>query len=206
MKTGIMGGSFDPIHMGHLFLAYEALEHFDLDRILFMPSGQGPHKKGIEQTDKWMRLDLVKLATGNEKKFFVSDLEVKRRGYSYTIDSVRELKDNFPMDEFFFITGADAFITLESWKNFEELIHEVHFIAGYRPTVDIKALEDFVVMMVSKYGAKISLLSLIGLEISSSLIRERLARGQHIHYLVPREVERLIKEKNLYGSGTLFSD
>ncbi len=204
MKTGIMGGTFDPIHIGHLFLAHEALQVFGLDRVIFIPSGLGPHKKRQNTADKHHRFDMVAAAVKHEPKFEVSSLEIDREGYSYAIDTLESLKTLYPSDEFFFITGADSFLTIESWKDYDLLLSKMAFVAAYRPEAHyaqqelMLKLETLVSRLSETYGANIKILQLIGLDVSSTVIRERIANHQQVNYLVPEGVLEIIKERGLY--------
>ncbi len=204
MRTGIMGGTFDPIHIGHLYLAHEAKEVLGLDRIIFIPSGVGPHKAASE-TPKQLRLEMVTRAIQDFSYFEVSNMELNRSGYSYTIDTLKTLKKQYPKDTFFFITGADAFLTIESWKQFDVLVKEMHFVAAYRPNEDMDhdATMETLQALISRLeniGAKaISALPILGLDISSSDLRKRISAGRHINCLVSPSTLALIEEHKLYG-------
>lgn len=199
-----MGGTFDPIHIGHLFLAHEAMQVFGLDRVIFMPSGLGPHKKRQNTADKRHRFAMVAAAVQDEPRFEVSSLEIDREGYSYTIDTLKSLQGLYPNDEFVFITGADAFLTIETWKDYDLLLKNMAFVAAYRPESDyaqqemMSKLEALVQRLCQTHGATIKILQLIGLDVSSTVIRERIAKGQQVHYLVPEPVLQIIEERGLY--------
>lgn len=205
MRTGIMGGTFDPIHIGHLYLAHEAKEVLGLDRIIFIPSGLGPHK-GPSETPKPLRLAMVAKAIEDCPYFEVSDMELSREGYSYTIDTYKALAKRYPKDTFFFITGADAFMTIETWKSYRDLLKGMHFVAAYRPmdTMDQEATMEALQTLIERVeaqGAKaVSALPILGLDIASSDLRKRIAGGRHIRCLVPEPVRALIEEHKLYGS------
>lgn len=204
MRTGIMGGTFDPIHIGHLYLAHEAKEVLGLDRIIFIPSGVGPHKAASE-TPKHIRLEMVTRAIKEYPYFDVSDMEISRSGYSYTIDSFKALKKKYPKDTFFFITGADAFLTVDSWKDYMSLVRGMHFVAAYRPiqTMDesttMENLQILIEQLEAKGAKSISALPILGLDISSSDLRKRIATGRHVNFLIPPSIISLIEEHKLYG-------
>lgn len=204
MRTGIMGGTFDPIHIGHLYLAHEAKEVLGLDRIIFMPSGLGPHKEP-SSTPKHLRLEMVRLAIADCSYFQISELEINRNGYSYSIDTYNALREIYPSDQFFFITGADAFMTIESWKRYEALLQGMHFVAAYRPLdamgqeATMDALRQLIDRLEAKGARSIRALPIIGLDVSSSDLRKRIAGGRHIRCLIPEPVRALIEEHKLYG-------
>ena len=198
MKIGIMGGTFDPIHFGHLATAEAVREIFALDEIIFIPAARPPHKLGRNVTDEKHRLAMTILATRSNKFFRVSDMELKRTGLSYTLDTVNELHKIFgDSAEIFFIIGADSLADLSKWHAARELVNKCHFIATTRQGVDIdfSAVENF-------FGAAavehIHRVTTPGLEISSTDLREKVRLGRSIKYLVPEAVEDYILSEKLY--------
>ena len=198
MKIGIMGGTFDPIHFGHLATAEAVREIFTLDEIIFIPAARPPHKLGRNVTDEKHRLAMTILATRSNKFFRVSDMELKRTGLSYTLDTVNELHKIFgDSAEIFFIIGADSLADLPKWHAARELVNKCHFIATTRQGVDIdfSAVENF-------FGAAavehIHRVTTPGLEISSTDLREKVRLGLSIKYLVPESVEDYILSEKLY--------
>lgn len=198
MKIGIMGGTFDPIHFGHLATAEAVREIFTLDEIIFIPAARPPHKLGRNVTDEKHRLAMTILATRSNKFFRVSDMELKRTGLSYTLDTVNELHKTFgDSAEIFFIIGADSLADLSKWHAAQELVNKCHFIATTRQGVDIdfSAVENF-------FGAAavehIHRVTTPGLEISSTDLREKVRLGFSIKYLVPESVEEYILSEKLY--------
>ena len=193
-----MGGTFDPIHLGHLATAEAVREIFALDEILFIPAARPPHKIARHVTDERHRLAMTILATQSNKFFRVSDMELKRTGLSYTLDTMNELHATFGRaTELFFIIGADSLADLSKWHAARELVAKCHFIATTRQGVDV----DF--SAVEKYfGASavehIHRVTTLGLEISSTDLRERVKRGRSIKYLVPDAVEEYILREELY--------
>jgi nicotinate-nucleotide adenylyltransferase len=186
-KIGILGGCFDPIHIGHLILAEGALQEYGLDRVIFIPNNVPPHKDKVFSSASH-RLNMVRLAVMDNPKFEVSDIEIKREGPSYTYDTMQSLKQIYPNSKLYFLIGADAFAELKTWKNWEELIKMVEFIVATRPNSDIVEIE----------GAKINRLSLPAIDISSSFIREAIKEGRSIRYLVPDRVRDYIYTNKLY--------
>lgn len=198
MKVGIMGGTFDPIHFGHLALAESARETFSLDEVLFIPSARPPHKVENKITPELHRLMMTYLATQSNKFFQVSPMEFLREGLSYTLDTIDALNKKFGAGtELFFIIGADSMADLYKWHKARELVHKVHFISAARPGVKVNfdELEKF-------FGAEnmqhIHQIISPKLEISSTEIRERVKAGRSIKYFVPEIVEEYILKERLY--------
>lgn len=199
-KLGLMGGTFDPIHHGHLVAAEAARSEFGLDKVVFVPSGQPPHKSGHGVTSKENRYLMTELATLSNPRFEVSKVEVERQGYSYAIDTVRYFKNLLPADgELYFITGADAVSDIVSWHAARELFHYCTFIAATRPGFRQEAIrERLEAAMSPEELAKIAAVEVPAMAISSTDIRERLAAGRTIKYLVPEVVEDFIRKNDLY--------
>lgn len=198
MKVGILGGTFDPIHFGHLATAESVRESFALDEILFIPSARPPHKVERHVTPEVHRLMMTYLATQSNEKFTVSPMEFLRDGLSYTLDTMNALREKFgAAAELFFIIGADSMADLSKWYRARELVSKVHFIATKRPgvEVDLPALEEF---FGAERMAHIHQVETPGLEISSTDIRARVKAGRSIKYLVPEIVEEYIAKERLY--------
>ena len=198
MKIGIMGGTFDPIHLGHLATAEAVRENFSLDEILFIPAARPPHKLGKKVTDEHHRLTMTILATRSNKFFKVSDMELKRTGLSYTLDTMNELHKTFGRStELFFIIGADSLVDLFKWHAAKELVAKCHFIATTRPGVDVdfSAVENFFGEVAKEHIHRVTTPEF---EISSTDIREKIRLGRSIKYLVPEVVEEYILREELY--------
>ncbi len=198
MKIGIMGGTFDPLHNAHLFVAKELQHRYHLDKILFIPSKYGPHKKGSVQSSAELRFQMVAEAIADQADFVASDLELKREGISYSIDTVKLVKAQYPEAEVFFITGADAFLSIETWHQFRELLSLLTFLVATRPTRTDSQLYSEIERIKKAYHAKVELADILDLEISSSDIRKRVREARPITYLVPKSVEKSIEKYNLY--------
>ena len=213
MKIGLFGGTFDPIHWGHLRNAEEVREAFSLDRLLFIPAGIPPHKRLRPTPPARNRVAMVRLAIAKNPGFILSTVELSRRGKSYSIDTVRHfVKSRRPGDSLYFILGLDAFLDIASWKDFEELFSLSHFIVTSRPgsknslslarmPVAVRKLfcydrrEKF---YRHKSGTKLHFFKLTDIAISASDIRRRVKEGKSIRYLVPLEVESYIRKRGLY--------
>lgn len=200
MKTGIMGGTFDPIHHGHLFVAKEAMHVYGLNRVIFVPSKLGPHKLNAQHTAAEMRYTMVAEAIADQADFEVTDIEIKRQGISYTVDTMHILQAQYPEDRLYFITGADAIVEIESWRDYHTLLSNMTFIAATRPSMDDKQLKRSIECLSDKYPSDIRMLDTIDLEISSSNIRQRVKDGCPITFLVPKCIEITIDKRGLYAT------
>lgn len=214
-RLGIYGGTFNPLHAAHLMVAEEIRERLRLDRILFVPSGVPPHKGG-RMPDGRQRLAMVRLAVRGNPFFSALDLEVKREGRSYTIETLQVLRRRHPRPtEFFFLIGMDAFEEITTWREADRLADDVHFVTFPRPGHPLVELEPFLPRSwktgrVSAYGKtgirKIALagkkaLFTVPMEtppLSASAVRQRIREGRSIRYLVPETVSRYIAKNNLY--------
>ncbi|MBP7221781.1 MAG: nicotinate-nucleotide adenylyltransferase [Sedimentibacter sp.] len=196
-KVGIMGGSFDPIHIGHLVVANEALNIYELDEIIFVPAGDPPHKSSLK-ADPFHRLLMVNMAVLSNDKFSVSDLEIKCRGKSYTLNTLREFHKMYEDTEFYFITGTDAVIDLPNWYKPEEVLKLCRFIAASRPGISIKEVNEKIDEIKKTFGGNIELLKIPMLQISSTEIRKRVSMGISVKYLLPESVEQYIIKNELY--------
>jgi nicotinate-nucleotide adenylyltransferase len=188
-RLGVMGGTFDPIHNGHLVAASEVAAALHLDEVLFVPTGQPWQKDGVTPTsDRYL---MAEIATAANPRFKVSKVDIDRSGPTYTVDTLRDLKALYPESELFFITGADAVTAIAGWKDSEDLWSLAQFVAVTRPghQLDLPAAPD---------GA-IQVLEIPALAISSTDIRERVSEGKPIWYLVPDGIVQFIAKHGLYG-------
>lgn len=192
-RYGILGGTFDPIHVGHLVIAQAALQEFRLDKICFVPSGQPPHKNGV--TGGEHRYQMTMLATIDNPHFMVSRVELDRSGYSYTFDTVRYFAEQFRQQrELFFITGADVLPELHKWHRYQELLQSCRFVVATRPGFSLQNTYN----LTTEDIGRINYLEIPLLEISSTDIRRRVQTGRPIKYLVPSGVESYIYKHGLY--------
>lgn len=189
-RIGIMGGTFDPIHNGHLVAASEVQSRFDLDEVVFVPTGQQPFKKDRAVTFAEHRYLMTVIATANNPRFSVSRADIDRGGTTYTIDTLRDITAQYPGAELFFITGADVLPQILNWKDSAELWELAHFVGVNRPG-----------HVLSTQGLPtdgISVIEVPAMAISSTDIRERARTGRPVWYLVPDGVVRYITKYNLY--------
>ncbi|MCO7175656.1 nicotinate-nucleotide adenylyltransferase [Sporolactobacillus kofuensis] len=188
-RIGVFGGTFDPPHLMHLLIAQEALEACKLDQVWFLPSYQPPHVQGKQaHTSAQHRLEMVELAIRDNHHFVVSDLELKRKGKSYTFDTFHELKEIYPNDHFYFILGADMVDDLPTWHRIEELCELTSFIAFKRPGY-AETHPDF---------ADVRYIDMPKVDLSSSFLRARLKQGRSCRYFLSDVVINYIKERRLY--------
>jgi len=212
-KIGILGGTFNPIHKGHLKVAQTVIKKFHLDQILFIPSYIPPHKEKKNILSPVHRFRMVKLATAGYPNFIPSRIEIDAQEKSYSIITVRKIKELNPESLIFFILGIDAFLEIDTWKDYFELIEECSFIVISRPGFNLKDAEG---VMGGKYKERMVeirsaikeehmdyynffLFPMSSLDIASSDLREKIKKGKSIHGLVPENVEKYIKENRLYS-------
>lgn len=189
MRIGILGGTFDPPHFGHLMIAEEVLHRCRLDAVWFMPSPSPPHKTRFRITPSHHRIEMVKKAiTGNER-LFLSLAEFERKGPSYTYDTVKTLLTEHPRDRFFFIIGADMVEDLPNWHRADELVRLVTFIGVGRPGFSLE----------SQYADHIWEVDTPEFAMSASFLRERFKKNGNTRYYLPDDVRKYIMEKGLYG-------
>jgi nicotinate-nucleotide adenylyltransferase len=216
-KIGILGGTFNPIHYGHLAAAEEVWSRLKLDHVLFVPSFLPPHKQDEVIPSAAQRQEMVALAIAGNAHFSLSDLEVKREGKSYSVDTVAELLHLHPATDFYFITGLDSFLEIQTWKEWERLLSSCRFVVLSRPGYAFSSLASINFMQtayeklhaldrgeltraVLEIGKSTVYLEQIPLyDVSSTDIRQRVRQGRTIKYLLPECVETYIIKNNLYG-------
>lgn len=198
IKKAIFGGTFDPIHNGHIHIAYEALYALKLDEVIFVPSGTPPHKLGNKITDSYIRFDMVRKAIQEERKFLVSDYEIKKKNLSYTYDTLKHFNEVENNTEWYFLTGMDCLMQVEEWNNPRGIFELSNFIVFNRPGFNMENIRQQKKKIENKYAAKIIFLDAPLLDISSTNIRENIKIGRNISYLLPGSVYDIIKKYKLY--------
>lgn len=195
---GILGGTFDPIHNGHLLAAEWAREAFQLDELIFIPAARPPHKDLGGVLDSHHRYQMVELAVKDNPNFTVSAIELERAGYSYTVDTVAHYLQTYPGVNIMFIIGIDALQLMYTWKDLDQLLTLCRFIVVTRPGYELDKNDPCFQTVPAAIWERIELLAIPALEISSSGIRQRVAHGHSIRYLLPSIVEAYIKDNKLY--------
>ena len=209
MAIGIFGGTFDPVHVGHLRAAEEIRESFGLEKVFFVPAYIPPHKRGRRIADVDQRVEMLKIAVRNNSGLRLSELEIKRGGVSYSIDTIETFEKRY--GQIYFIVGLDAFLEIDTWHRYEELFFHADFIIMLRPMERdisasgilpeavkgrVKRIDDTTLLHSS--GRKICLKRVTQLDISSTRIREASRQNKSIRYLVPDRVEKFINQRGLY--------
>ena len=192
-RIGIMGGTFDPIHHGHLVAASEVQAWFDLDEVIFVPTGQPWQKSARQVSTAEDRYLMTVIATASNPHFSVSRADIDRGGPTYTIDTLRDLSATYPGAELYFITGADALAQILTWHDAEQVFELAHFVGCTRPgtTIDERTLEGLP-------ASRVTILEIPALAISSTECRERAGKGEPVWYLVPDGVVQYINKRHLY--------
>jgi nicotinate-nucleotide adenylyltransferase len=199
--VGIMGGTFDPIHYGHLVIAEGARVEYDLSEVIFIPSGMPPHKRDQTISNAEDRYRMTMLATQDNPHFSVSRVEIDRPGPSFAVDTIRTMKEMYGPDvDLYFITGADAILQILSWKDVGSLISMCHFVAATRPGYSLTWLREIIARIRERHQSDFSVqyMEVPGLMISSTDIRQRVRSGLPIRYLLPEIVESYIRTHRLY--------
>ncbi len=205
-RLGIMGGTFDPVHLGHLLAAEAARESMGLDHVIFIPTGEPPHKRQRILAPAEDRVAMLRLATGSNQYFSVDTIEVDRPGATYTVDTLLQLRERYTDNpELYFIVGGDTLMELKSWKSFELVARLCAFAVYQRLGVGYGQLKEEAEYLKARFDADICFIQGPMADISSSEIRSRAARGSSIKYLVPESVESYITQKQLY-KGVIIDD
>lgn len=188
MRLGILGGTFDPIHLGHLYLAKKVLQDLSLDKVIFIPTYLPPHKKNVKISSDKHRYRMVKLAIADEKRFAVSNIEIKRKGRSYSVETLRRIRKRYGLStQIFFITGSDSLKAIGKWKDLEEILGLCRFVVVKRPRHRAKKIpRNFIVLDID---AK---------DISATDIRVRIRKGHAVGKFLPKNVSTYIKKHEIY--------
>lgn len=198
-QIGIMGGTFDPIHNGHLLLGRQAREEYSLQEIWFMPSGQPPHKKDHPVTKAQFRWEMAELALQGQEGFYLSDFEIRRPGMTYTAQTLELLREAYADTRFYFIIGADSLYEIEQWYRPDLVMAQAVLLVAHRDYHQIHPrMEKQIKYLAEKYGAEIYRLHCPEVDVSSVEIRAMAAKGESLYGLVPENVRTYIEEKKLY--------
>lgn len=198
-RIGIMGGTFDPIHNGHLILGEAAWQEYNLDTVIFLPSGNPPHKRDRSGgADNNERLHMTELATEDNPHFFCSDLEMHRSGFTYTYETLMEMKAAQPLDRLFFIIGADSLFDFEKWRCPEKICTLCTLLVAVRNHVDDEAMKSQIRHLKERFHAEIYELHTGNIDISSAMLRQMISKGMTARYYIPDKVRAYIEEHRIY--------
>lgn len=198
-RVGIMGGTFDPIHIGHLMLAECAYEQFQLEKIMFLPSGNPPHKRNrTDGASDEQRTEMVRLAIADNARFVLDTEEMERKGLSYTNETLIRLNERHPDTDYYFIIGGDSLMAFDTWKNPEVICQNCILVAAVRDQLAIETMREKMDELKEKYGAAIHLLKTPDVDISSSNLRKWCQEHRSIRYYVPEAVREYILEHHVY--------
>lgn len=202
-RYGILGGTFDPIHIGHLIIAEQVADELQLDRVFFVPSGRPPHKRLHLVTAAEHRYQMVSRAIAGNPRFEISRFEVDRQGYSYTVDTLKQFRQELGAEvDLYFILGTDALRDMQSWYQVDEVFGLCLIAAVERPGYPLDSVLEGIGLPLSHYRDKICPVSVSELAVASSEIRQRIRQGKSVKYLIPAAVEEYITHNGLYRRGT----
>lgn len=199
-RYGVMGGTFDPIHLAHVYIAYEAMELLGLDKIIFMPAGSPPHKTEKHISRASLRYKMVERAIEGYDGFEVSDYEIKKQGLSFTYETLEGIKEDDV--ELFFITGGDCLMDLHKWREVKKIFSLCKLVVFTRPGFSVMDLEKRKVEVEKTYNGEVIVLPIRNLDISSTEIRERISLGKRVDFFLDSKVLKVIEENGLYKEGT----
>lgn len=198
VRVGILGGTFNPIHLGHLLTGECAYEQFELDEVVFMPSKTPPHKSIEENVSAKNRADMVKLAIEDNPHFTFSGMELERSGVTYTVDTLRLLNEMHPDREYYFIIGGDSLFSFHKWRETGEILKRVTVLAASRYGVPEENVQSQIDFLKKEFGGRIEKIAMPTIDISSSGIRQKIKEGGDIRYYVPEDVRLYIQKNGLY--------
>ncbi|MCB5385698.1 nicotinate-nucleotide adenylyltransferase [Blautia glucerasea] len=198
-RIGIMGGTFDPIHMGHLILGEQSFEQLHLDKVLFMPSGNPPHKRNrAGRASDGQRVDMVRLAIEDNPHFELSLAEMHETGYTYTYRTLEELKEQNPDTDYYFIIGADSLFTFDEWKEPARICRACTLVVAVRDHASSDELNQEIKRLSAEYEGRFTLLDTMNIDVSSHQIRSWVSKGKSLKYYVPDPVISYMKENGIY--------
>ncbi len=200
MKIAIFGGSFNPIHIGHLIIASYAISAGKMDKVIFLPSGHHPFKKDTDFVSPEFRLEMIRISIADHSCFEVSDFELRQTGVTYTADTMRYFKSRFPGDELYFVIGYDLLSELERWHRLDELAKICKFLVLKRVFDELDHVSELIQRLKNEYGVQFEFVNSPYVTVSSSEIRRLAREGQDLRYLVTDGVKEIILKNGLYGS------
>ncbi len=198
MRLGVFGGTFDPVHWGHLLIAEQCREQCELDQVWLLPAGDPPHKTGSAISTGKQRAEMLDFATAGHESLIVNRMELSREGKTFTVDTLRQLREERPEDELFFLIGADSLHDLPDWREPERIVELATIVAVNRGDRPLPSEADLNRQLGEAIASRVKLVMMPGIDLSSSDIRRRVREGKSIRFMVPRAVEAYIKEQKLY--------
>lgn len=198
MKKAIFGGTFDPIHIGHIHIAYEALYNLGIDEIIFMPNGNPPHKNNKGVTCGNIKYEMVLKAIEREAKFSINDYEIKNKGLSYTYNTLTHFNELEPDTDWFFLVGVDSLMTFNTWRNIDIILDNCTLVVFSRSGYNDKNVYEMKARIEAEYNTKIVFLEMPLLDISSTEVKRKIAQHRVVNYLLPNGVGDIINKYNLY--------
>lgn len=199
MRVGLFGGTFDPVHLGHLILAEQCREQCDLDEVWFLPSGSPPHKPAAAISEGRHRTEMLRLALAGHASFRVSEMELTREGPTYTVDTLTAISEQHPDWELFFLIGGDSLSDLPTWRQPQRILQLATIVAANRGDRPLPDATELLPELAAAAGDRIRLVAMPGVDLSATDLRRRVRSGRSIRYLVPRAVEVYIQEHGLYS-------
>lgn len=199
-KVGIFGGTFNPIHYGHLMIADNACEQFGLEKVLFMPTGHAPHKEFMGKDMSEHRCKMVEIAIADNPMFDISYREIESESVNYTYNTLRQLNEEYTDTRFYFILGADSLFDFDLWMHPELICREAVILAAVRDELNEKMVDDQVLYLTKKFQGEIHRLNTPNFNVSSKSIRERIRKKQTIRYMIPDQVAEYIEKYSIYQS------
>lgn len=194
MKIGIMGGTFDPVHLAHLEMGRAAKEQKMLDQVWFMPSKNPPHKRKRKITEECIRYRWVELAVREKEGFLASDFELKFPGISYTAEMLKRLKKEYPVDRFFFILGGDSLFEFANWYHPEVILAHAEILCFSRDGMSAEKMNEQTESLMKRFGGRIEVLKMREMAVSSSMIRGKIQKGESVQEYLPKELWQVIPE------------
>ncbi len=198
MRLGVFGGTFDPVHWGHLLMAEQCREQCRLDQVWLLPAGLPPHKTDAAISTGGQRAEMLEFATAGHAELIVNRMELSRAGKTYTVDTLEELHADRPEDELFFLIGGDSLADLPSWREPERIVELATVVAVNRGDRPLPSREELTRRLGEKIAARVELVTMPGIDLSATDIRRRVRDGKSIRYMLPRAVEVYIAEHGLY--------
>ncbi|MGI5932757.1 MAG: nicotinate-nucleotide adenylyltransferase [Eubacterium sp.] len=197
-RIGILGGTFNPIHYGHLIIGDNAMHQYHLDQVIFLPTGHAPHKEYGGEAMTYHRCRMVEEAIADNPRFTISYYETQKNTVSYTYSTLQHFKAEYPDAELYFIVGADSLIEFETWRHPEQICREAILLAAVRDTYNEKKVDTQIAYLQDKYHGRIHRLETPNFNVSGKKLRQRVQTGKTIRYMLPDRVEAYIREHSLY--------